>query len=56
VQRQNDQNLLFEKAIKAAQYGIAKSTVAEATNQDLVDAADEARKRRNKVSGKNGKA
>jgi hypothetical protein len=56
VQRQNDQNLLFEKAIKAAQYGIAKSTVAEAMNQDLVDAADEARKRRNKVSGKNGKA
>ena len=56
IQSQIDQNLLFEKAIKAAQYGIAKSTVAEATNQDLVDAADEARKRRNKVSGKNGKA
>jgi hypothetical protein len=38
------------------QYGIAKSTVTEAINQDLVDAADKARKRRNKVSGKNGKA
>jgi hypothetical protein len=56
VQRQNDQNLLFEKAIKAAQYRIAKSTVAEATNQDLVDATNKARKRRNKVSSKNRKA
>ena len=27
----------------------------EATNQDLIEAADEARKKRNKVSGKNGK-
>ena len=55
-QSQINQSLLFEKAIKAAQYGLAKSVVAEATNQDLVDAADEARKKRNKVSGKNGKA
>jgi hypothetical protein len=55
-QSQIDQSLLFEKVIKAAQYGSAKSVVMEATNQDLVEAVDEARKKRNKVSGKNGKA
>jgi hypothetical protein len=55
-QSQIDQSLLFEKAIKAVQYGLAKSVMTEATNQDLVDAADEARKKRNKVSGKNRKA
>ena len=55
-QNQIDQNLLFEKAIKAAQYGLAKSVMTEAINQDLVDAADEARKKKNKVAGKNGKA
>jgi hypothetical protein len=55
-QSQINQNLLFEKAIKAAQYGFAKSIVTEVTNQDLVNAADEARKKRNKVAGKNGKA
>jgi hypothetical protein len=55
-QSQINQNLLFEKAIKAAQYGFAKSIVTEVTNQDLVNAADKARKKRNKVAGKNGKA
>lgn len=53
---QIDQGLLFDKAIKAAQYGLAKAVITEATNQDLVEAADEARKKGNKVSGKNGKA
>ena len=55
-QNQIDQNLLFKKAIKAAQYGLAKSVITEATNQDLVDATDEARKRKSKVAGKNRKA
>jgi hypothetical protein len=38
------------------QYRITKSTVAKAINQDLVDIIDKARKKRNKVSGKNRKA
>ncbi|MCJ1360143.1 MAG: hypothetical protein MMC33_010146 [Icmadophila ericetorum] len=37
-QNQIDQGILFEKAIKAAEFGLAKSVVMEATNQDLVDA------------------
>ena len=55
-QNQIDQNLLFEKAIKAAQYGLAKSVITEAINQDLVDAVDKARKRKSKVVSKNRKA
>ena len=31
-QNQIDQNLLFEKAIKAAQYGLAKSVITKAIN------------------------
>ena len=55
IQSQINQNLLFEKAIKAIQYRIAKSTIIEATNQDLINTTDEARKRKNKVSSKNRK-
>jgi hypothetical protein len=55
-QSQIDQSLLFNKVLKAAQYGLAKSAVIEATNQDLVDATDKARKKRNKMAGKNEQA
>jgi hypothetical protein len=55
-QNQIDQNLLFEKALKAATYGLSKAVITNARNDDLVNAAAEARKRKKGVAGANRRA
>jgi hypothetical protein len=48
--------LLFEKAFKAATYGLSKAVITNAQNDDLVNAAAEARKRKKGVAEASGRA
>jgi hypothetical protein len=55
-QNQIDQNLLFKKALKAVTYRLSKAVITNAQNDDLVNAAAEAQKRKKEVAGANGRA
>jgi hypothetical protein len=54
--RKIDQTLAIEKLLKAAQFSFAKAIVIDAQNEDLVAAAAEAHKKRNKQNGNLGRA
>ena len=54
--REIKQSLAIEKLVKAAQFSLAKVVVVQAQNTDLVEAAKEKVKRRNRQAGNLGRA